>query len=208
MINTKQKKHIVTLERSIETIIKSSESCVLQRAVGVQTKMCVEKLRSTMKDCSDVIVIDELDDIETVDLALKAADSGHLVIAGISAHDTINSLSRIIGFFPNKAQKNARGMLAENLRGVISIKLLQDINEIPTPANELLYNTVSIQNNILEDKLYLLKPAMQVDKQFNMCFLDDSIFELFREGSISDKVAMENIVNKKQYEKMINSSIL
>ena len=207
-LNVKRKDHIITVEDPIE-IVQSSINCnVTQREVITHTKSYSAAIKGALREDPDIIVIGELKDLDTTEIAITAAETGHLVIATLPTCDAINTLNRIVNVFPPSQQPQIRTMIAGSLRGIICQKLLPNANGGITVACEILVNNVAVSNNVSEGKFYLLKPAMQVGKKIGMCIMDDYIYELFKDGTITEKVALDNLLNRKQYEKMISSSAL
>ena len=207
-LNLKRKDHIITVEDPIEIVQESINCNVSQREVITHTKSYAAAIKGALREDPDIIVIGELKDLATTEIAITAAETGHLVIATLPTCDAINTLNRVVNVFPPSQQPQIRTMIAGSLRGIICQKLLPDLNGNVTVACEILVNNVAVTNNINEGKFYLLKPAMQVGKKIGMCIMDDYIFELFRNGTISENVALDNLNNRKQYEKMISSSNL
>jgi twitching motility protein PilT len=207
-LNVKRKDHIITVEDPIEIVQNSINCNVTQREVSTHTQSYSAAIKGALREDPDIIVIGELKDFATTEIAITAAETGHLVIATLPTCDAINTLSRVVNVFPPSQQPQVRTMVAGSLRGIICQRLLPNIDGGVVVACEILVNNVAVSNNVGDGKFYLLKPAMQVGKKAGMCIMDDYIYELFRDGVISEKVALDSLINKKQYEKMISSSKL
>ena len=198
----------MSVGKHIELLHTADRCSISQKEIGRHTLSYEDALNGTGMEDADVVVVDDIEDAESVELILNAVNRGQFVIAGIVAADCVSVINRLISFFPEEKHELLRKDIAQVLKGIICQKLLPDISKNAALALEFLFNTVPIAGNISDGKFYLLKPAMQVDKKFGMCMMDDYIYELFREGTLNSKVAIQNIVNKKQYEKMISSSKL
>lgn len=186
IINEERYDHIITIEDPIEFVHPSKSCFVNQRQVHRHTESFGAALRAALREDPDVIAIGELRDLETVSLAMTAAETGHLVLATLHTGSVIRTISRVIDVFPPSQQSQIRVMLSESLRAVLCQRLLPMVDgKGRVPAVEVMFNTPAIAHLIREDKLHQLRSAMQTGRALGMCLLDDSLLELVRNGLVS-----------------------
>lgn len=207
-LNIERNAHILSFENPIEIIQHSKDCNINQREIYTHTQSFSSAIECSNNEAPDIIVLSELNDPEIIEYAIKTANSSKLVIAVLTASNTTNAVNRIINIFPDYRHSYIRAVLARSLRGIICQKILVDINDSLTVAAEILVNSSAISTNINEGKIYLLKQSMQVGKKDGMCIMDDYIYELFKNGTITDDIALESLDNPRQYSKMIRSSEL
>lgn len=204
-INRTRKAHIVTIEEPIEFLFKNSVSVVSQREVGTDTKSFKEGLRSALRQDPDVIFIGEMRDRETVDIALKASETGHLVISTIHTPDAQRTIGRLIGFFPIEEHSVIRARLGQNLRAVISLRLL--LNKGGTgriPAVEIMLVTRSIEECIKHpEKTSEIQHYIQRGQEIGMQTFDQHLVHLLEEGRISLDTAKIAATNPAELELML-----
>jgi len=203
IINTKRHDHIIMIENLIEIIQESKNCNVTQREVITHTRSYTKAIKSALREDPDVIVISELNDRETIEIAITASEAGHLVIGTLSSSDTISTLNRIIGVFPPTQQPKIRTMLSASLRGIVCQKLISTTDGTTTVACEILVNNLAVSNTISEGKYHLLKPILQASADLGMCSMDESIFSLYKNNVITGKTALENIRDKISYKNKI-----
>lgn len=191
-LNQKRKDHIITMEDPIEVIQKSAASIVTQREIGTHTKSFHSALKSALREDPDVIVIGEMRDLTTIEMAVTAAETGHLVIATMHTRDAKSTLNRILDVFPPSQQSQIRAMTAGSLRGIICQRQLPGVDGGVALASEMLINTNAVANIIRDGKETGLEDAMQSGKRFGMQTMNDSVNALLRAGKISPEVAAEN----------------
>ena len=191
-LNQKRKDHIITMEDPIEVIQHSAGSIITQREIGKHTASFHSALKSALREDPDVIVIGEMRDLTTIEMAITAAETGHLVIATMHTRDAKSTLNRILDVFPPSQQSQIRAMTAGSLRGIICQRQLQGINGGVALASEMLINTNAVANIIRDGKETGLEDAMQSGKRFGMQTMNDSVNALLRAGKISPEVAAEN----------------
>jgi twitching motility protein PilT len=190
MINEERAEHVVTIEDPIEVLHTPIRCIVNQRQAGRDTASFSRALRAALREDPDVIVIGELRDRETAQLALTAAETGHLVIATLHTHNAVRTINRIIGEFPPAQQSNVRAMLSESLRAVVSQRLLPRKDGLGVvPAVELLMSTPAVMNLIRESRVHQLRSAMQTGTALGMQTLDASLQRLVNNGIIDVDVA-------------------
>lgn len=194
-LNQTRKDHIITLEDPIEVIQYSADSIITQREIGKHTKSFHSALKSALREDPDIIVIGEMRDLATIEMAVTAAETGHLVIATMHTRDAKSTLNRILDVFPPNQQNQIRAMTAGSLRGIICQRQLASADNGIVLACELMINTTAIANIIRDGKETGLENAMQSGKKFGMLTMNDSIKALLEQGKISPEVAAENSYN-------------
>ncbi len=196
-VNTERHDHIITLEDPIEYIISSRNCHVSQREVFTHTESFATALRASLREDPDVIMVGEMRDLETISLAITAAETGHLVMSTLHTSNASRTLDRLLDVFPPEQQEHVRVMVAESLRGIISHQL------IPTKdgtgrvlALEILTNTPAVANVIREAKTYMLPGIIQTGKKQGMRLMDDALIDLYDRGLISGEEAYERADQK------------
>src|SRR5437868_1113354 len=185
-INTERRDHIITLEDPIEYVLKSRNCHVSQREVFTHTESFATALRAPLLEDPDVIMVGEMRDLETISLAITAAETGHLVLATLHTANASRTLARLLDVFPPEQQEHIRVMVAESLRGVISHQLIpRKDGTARVLALEILTNTPAVANVIRENKTYLLPGIIQTGKKQGMCLMDDALIELYENDLIS-----------------------
>ena len=196
-INNSRQYHILTVEDPIEFVHKSNKSLINQREVGLQTKSFANALRSALREDPDVILVGEMRDLETIRLAMTAAETGHLVFGTLHTSSAAKTIDRIVDVFPAEEKDMVRAMLSESLQAVISqtlLKLKDGSGRIA--AHEIMIGTPAIRNLIRENKVAQMYSAIQTGQQYGMQTLDQCLVGLMRKGLISKEAAMEKAVNK------------
>jgi len=198
LINDERKEHLLTIEDPIEYRYTPKKCLVNQRSVHRHTESFARALRAALREDPDVIVIGELRDLETISLAMTAAETGHFVLATLHTGSAIRTINRLIGSFPSNQQDQVRKMLSESLRAVISQRL------IPTPdgsrrvpALETLVVTKAVGNLIRENKTFQIQSILQTGAAQGMAQLDQSICNLVKTGEISREEALKHVEDPK-----------
>lgn len=194
-LNQTRHEHIITVEDPIEVMQESANSIVTQRQVGDHTQSFQSALKSALREDPDIIVIGEMRDLETIEMAITAAETGHLVIATMHTRDASSTLNRLLDVFPPRQQNQIRAMTAGSLRGIICQRLLPSVDDEVVLACELLVNTNAVANIIRDGKDTGLDNAMQSGKKFGMRTMNDSVKELLEQGKITPEVAAQNTHN-------------
>jgi twitching motility protein PilT len=190
IINERQHDHIVTVEEPIEYIIESKNCNVNQRHVRVHTETFASALRSAMRADPDYICVGEMRDLETVSMAITAAETGHLVFATLHTTNAVRSIDRIIDVFPPKEQDQIRSMVSESMRGVVSQQLLPRADGMGRePALEIMFATPAVANMIREKKTFQLPSVLQTGSRLGMVTMDDSIEELVKKRLVTKETA-------------------
>src|SRR5438094_1139527 len=196
-INMERHDHIITLEDPIEYVIRSRNCHVSQREVFTHTQSFATALRAALREDPDVIMVGEMRDLETISLAITAAETGHLVLATLHTSNASRTLDRLLDVFPPEQQEHVRVMLAESLRGVISHQLIPKKDGTGRVlALEILTNTPAVSNVIREAKTYMLPGIIQTGKKQGMRLMDDALIDLYDRGLISSEEAYERADQK------------
>jgi twitching motility protein PilT len=195
-VNNVRYDHVLTIEDPIEFVHESKKCLINQREVHRDTYGFTEALRSALREDPDVILVGELRDLETIRLALTAAETGHLVFGTLHTTSAAKTIDRVIDVFPGEEKSMVRSMLSESLRGVISQTLLKKIGGGRVAAHEIMIATSAIRNLIREDKVAQMYSAIQTGSSVGMVTLDQTLKELLRKGLISKDAAREVANNK------------
>ena len=189
-INTERHDHIITLEDPIEYVIHSKNCHVSQREVFTHTESFATALRAALREDPDVIMVGEMRDLETISLAITAAETGHLVLATLHTANASRTLDRLLDVFPPEQQEHVRVMVAESLRGIISHQLIPRKDGTGRVlALEILTNSPAVANVIRENKTYMLPGIIQTGKKQGMRLMDDALIDLYQRGLISAEEA-------------------
>ena len=185
-INMERHDHIITLEDPIEYVIHSKNCHVSQREIFTHSDSFAAALRAALREDPDVIMVGEMRDLETISLAITAAETGHLVLATLHTASASRTLDRLTDVFPPEQQEHIRVMVAESLRGVISHQLIpKKDGSGRVLALEILTNSPAVANVIRENKTFMLPGIIQTGKKQGMRLMDDTLVDLFERGLIS-----------------------
>lgn len=201
--------NIMTIEDPIEYIFRDKKSIIAQREVGGDTESFASALRHAFRQDPDVILIGEIRDLETMSIALTAADTGHLVLTTLHTMNTTETISRIISFFPPHQHQQIRLLLAGTLEAIICQRLVTR-HDMPgmIPALEVMINTAAIRDCIIdEDKFVNIPELIESGSQYGMQSFDQSIMRLYRQGSISLEEAMNNASNPDDFDLRVKGII-
>ncbi len=188
-MNKTQNKHILTIEDPIEFVHLSQQSLINQREVENHTKSFASALKAALREDPDVILVGEMRDIETIQLAITAAETGHLVFGTLHTNTAVRTIDRIVDVFPEGRQKQIQTMLAESLRGVIAQRLLPRVDEGRIAAIEVLINNTAISNLIREGKTFQIPSVIQTGRSEGMFTMQHYIQQLLTKGLITDSTA-------------------
>ena len=198
-INKDREDHILTLEDPIEYVFDSIGCHVNQREVHLHTESFAKALRGALREDPDVIMVGEMRDLETIQLALTAAETGHLVLGTLHTGNAPRTLDRILDVFPTDQRDQIRIMVSESLRGVLSQQLVPRADgQGRVLALELLVNTPAVGNCIREGKTYMLPGVMQTGKNVGMITMDESLRQLYVKGIITREEALFRAEDKNQ----------
>ena len=191
--NRKRQDHIITVEDPIEILQESKLCQVTQREVGRHTESYSRALKGALREDPDIIVIGEMHDLETIENAITASETGHLVIGTLHTCDAANTMNRILDVFPPNQQPQIRAMTAGSLRGIICQRLIPATDGRLTAAYEILVNTMAVGNIISEGKSFKLKATMQIGNKQGMCTLEQCLLEKYMRNLITYEVALANM---------------
>ncbi len=199
MVNHKNESeygHILTVEDPIEFVHQSKKCLINQREVHRDTLGFNEALRSALREDPDVILVGEMRDLETIRLALSAAETGHLVFGTLHTSSAAKTIDRIVDVFPAAEKDMIRAMLSESLKAVISQTLLKKIGGGRVAAHEIMIGTPAIRNLIRENKIAQMYSAIQTGQQHGMQTLDQNLQQIVRAGLVSKQAAQLKAANK------------
>jgi len=194
--NEKDNEHILTIEDPIEFVHQSKKCLVNQREVHRDTLGFSEALRSALREDPDIILVGELRDLETIRLALTAAETGHLVFGTLHTSSAAKTIDRIVDVFPAAEKDMVRSMLSESLRAVISQALMKKVGGGRIAAHEIMIGTPAIRNLIREDKIPQMYSAIQTGAAIGMQTLDQNLLDLVRRQLVTKAEAITRAVNK------------
>jgi twitching motility protein PilT len=200
-LNTRMKGHILTIEDPIEFVHQRKSCLISQREIGVHSSSFAAALHSALREDPDVILVGELRDLETMSIAVTAAEMGILVMGTLHTNGAAPTVDRIINVFPSDKQSHVRTMISTSLRGVVSQQLLQRADKQGrVAALEILVNTPAAANLIRQGKLDQLENVMQAGGSFGMRTMDTAIQQLLDSKQISGKEAYKKGINKARFE--------
>ena len=190
-INKTHKKHIITIEDPVEFIYKDEQCIVNQRAIGQDAISFSDSLRAALREDPDVILVGEMRDLETIETAMHAADTGHLVLSTLHTTDTKETVGRIIGMFPGSEQNRIKMSLASVLQGIVSQRLVRTVNKGRAAAVEILVKNARIEALILEGRENEIPDALKEGKDiYKTQTFDQSLLGLYAQGRISREEAI------------------
>jgi twitching motility protein PilT len=185
-INKNMNKHIITIEDPVEFVHQSKRGLINQREVGASTKSFAKALKSVLREDPDVILVGELRDLETIQLAMTAAETGHLVMATLHTSSAAKTIDRIIDVFPADDKEMIRAMLSVSLEAVIAQTLLKKRDgKGRIAAHEIMLGTSAIRNLIREAKIPQISSMIQMGSKIGMCIMRDTLNKLYEAGEIS-----------------------
>jgi twitching motility protein PilT len=206
-INSTRKQHIVTIEDPIEILHRDKQCIVSQREVGLDTESFAQALRRVLRQDPDVILIGELRDAETAQVALQAAESGHLVFSTLHTLDAAETIGRMVEFFPPEKQPQVISILAGVLRGVISQRLLPRIGGGRTPAVEVMVNNARIAELIREQKTEDIPTAIDEGEFFKMQTFEKALIDLVLDGLVDRETAANAATNRHDFELAVGHAL-
>src|ERR1700682_4417019 len=209
-INATRSGHIVTIEDPIEFLHHDKKAFVTQREVDVDTRSFAEALRGALRQDPDVILVGEMRDLETIETALTAAETGHLVLSTLHTLDATETITRIVSSFPSHQQKSVRIQLAGILKAVISMRLVRAAKGAGrVAAIEVLVSTATIRDHIInEEKTYMIREAIAAGaSQYGMQAFDQSLFKLLQSRLISLEEALHNASNPDEFKRRVSAIV-
>ena len=203
-VNKDRDDHIITLEDPIEYVFTPKGCHINQREVHSHTKSFAAALRGALREDPDVIMVGEMRDLETISLAITAAETGHLVLGTLHTGNAPRTLDRVLDVFPSDQRDQIRIMVSESLRGIVSQQLIPRADGSGRiMALEILVNTPAVSNCIREGKTFMLPGVMQTGKSVGMITMDDSLQSLYSKGLISREECQERSEDKQTMKKFI-----
>ncbi len=200
-INTNLDHHIITIEDPIEYYHTHKKSIIMQREVGVDVPTFAEALRRALRQDPDVILVGEMRDLETIEAAITAAETGHLVFGTLHTTGAVRTIDRIVDAFPTNQQEQIRTQLAGNLKSVISQTLIPRKGGFGrVAAFEIMIATPAIQNLIRENKSYRITSAIQTGHKFGMNLLDEHLLALYRKGIVNYEDVLAKAQQPEEFE--------
>jgi len=206
-INTNFAHHIITIEDPIEYLHEHKQSVINQREVGSDTRSFLNALRGSLREDPDILLVGEMRDMETISLAITAAETGHLVFATLHTNNAAESVDRMIDVFPPGQQEQIRVQLSNNLVAIISQQLLSRAGTTGrVPANEIMIASSAIRNLIREAKTHQITSMIQTSGNVGMITMDQCLRDLYLKGFITMEDAMSRCQNPDELRKMINTT--
>ncbi|HIJ96509.1 MAG TPA: type IV pilus twitching motility protein PilT [Desulfuromonadales bacterium] len=204
LINSTRREHILTFEDPLEFIHQNKMSLVNQRQIGEHTESFATALRAALREDPDIILVGEMRDLITIQLAMSAAETGHLVFGTLHTSTAAKTIDRIIDVFPTDQQEQVRAMLSESLKGVICQQLLKTADgKGRVAALEIMLGSPAIGNLIREGKTYQIPSIMQTAKKDGMQLLDQHLLDLLKTKKVNPEEAYRCAVDKKQFEQYL-----
>lgn len=207
-INTNYARHIITIEEPIEFVHSSKRSIITQREVPIQTPTFADGLRAALREDADIVLVGEMRDLETISLALTAAETGLLVFGTLHTNNARKTVDRLVDVFPADQQSQVRTMLAASLRGVVA-QLLMKRSDKPgrTAVNEIMFATPAVAAIIREGATQKLYDVIIGGKGEGMQFMDESIWEKLRSGIVTSEEAYMKAIDKTRFKKFLPAEL-
>lgn len=207
LINKNERKHIITIEDPIEFIYSNKNCIITQRQVEIDTLSFPDGVKYALRQDPDVILIGEIRDIETLTSAMKAAETGHLVIASLHTNDAIQTVSRIVGMYEPQDRESVRKQLAETLKGCVAQKLIpMKKGHGRIPACEIMVVTPTIKDFIVRDELEQIYDLVKKGSYNDMITMNMSLLQLIKEDLVAKEIAVEVSDNKVEIEQMLRGA--
>jgi twitching motility protein PilT len=201
-LNEQREDHIITVEDPIEVVQLPKGCNVTQREVGPHTRSFFSALKGALREDPDVIVIGELRDLETIEMAISASETGHLVIGTMHTSDAATTLNRLLDVFPPAQQTQIRASVAESLRGVVCQRLLPATGGGLVVACEIMVSNTAIQALIRDGKTSGLRNTMETGVKEGMCLMENVVLELYQQKKISKETALANVTTRNVRQKI------
>lgn len=201
-INSEKREHILTIEDPIEFVHKSKKSLISQREVYRDTNSFNSALKAALREDPDIILVGELRDLETIKLALTAAETGHLVFGTLHTTSAAKTIDRIVDVFPAEEKEMIRSMIGESIQAIISQVLIKKIGKGRVAAHEILTGTMAIRNLIKENKISQIYSSMQTGAKDGMKTLENSLSQLYKNNVITFDDAYQKANKKDEISKL------
>ena len=202
-INRTRNAHIITIEDPIEYLHRNQMGVVSQRELNMDTQSYVTALRASLRQAPDVILLGEMRDLDTIQTAMTAAETGHLVISTLHTVGAVNTIDRIIDVFPPAQQQQIRVQLSQVLKTVVSQQLLPTLDGGIAPAFEIMHLNNAVRTMVRDSRIHQIDQVIQTGSAEGMIGMDDSILRLFKAGKVSAEVAMRFAMNPEQMQKKL-----
>ncbi len=202
-VNRTRDAHIITIEDPIEYLHRNDRSIISQRELAMDTSSYVTALRASLRQAPDVILLGEMRDLDTIQTAMTAAETGHLVISTLHTVGAVNTIDRIIDVFPEGQQQQIRVQLAQVLKTVISQQLLPTINGQMVPAFEIMHLNTAVRSMVRDSRIHQIDSTIQSASAEGMISMDESILRLYRAGRISSETALRYAMNPDSLQKKL-----
>jgi twitching motility protein PilT len=190
-INSNFPKHIISIEDPVEFVHQSKKSMLRQREVGIHTLEFANALKASLREDPDVILIGEMRDRETVDTAIKAAQTGHLVFGTLHTNSAVKTIERLLGIYRPEEQEPMRMQLAETLVACIAQTLVRTTDSKRCAAHEIMRNTDAIRDYIKRGAVDEIEELIMADSYEGMCTMNQALFSLYQEGRITEEVCLD-----------------
>ena len=206
-MNSNRSEHIITIEDPIEYMHNHKNCLINQRELGADTQSFGNALRGALRQDPDVILVGEMRDLETIEIAIRAAETGHLVLSTLHTVGAVNTMDRIIDVFPAEQQDQIRVQLSSVVEGVVSQQLMAKVGgKGRVAAFEIMLPTPAIRNLIREGKTHQLLTPIQTGSELGMVTMDNSLLSLWRRNIIDKKTAMTYAVDRERMAQLLNTS--
>ncbi len=202
-VNRNRDAHIITIEDPIEYLHRNDKSIISQRELAMDTSSYVTALRASLRQAPDVILLGEMRDLETIQTAMTAAETGHLVISTLHTVGAVNTIDRIIDVFPPSQQQQVRIQLAQVMKTVISQQLLPSADGGLVPAFEIMHLNNAVRSMVRDSRIHQIDSVIQTSAAEGMISMDESITRLYRAGRISAETAVHCAMNPDQMQKKL-----
>ena len=202
-INQTRNAHIITIEDPIEYIHRNQKSIVSQRELGMDTMSYVTALRASLRQAPDVILLGEMRDLETIQTAMTAAETGHLVISTLHTVGAVNTIDRIIDVFPPAQQQQVRVQLSQVLKTVVSQQLLPTVDGGLVPAFEIMHLNNAVRSMVRESRIHQLDNVIQTSAAEGMIGMDESILRLCKAGRVTKETALRAAMSPDQLKRKL-----
>ena len=202
-VNRTREAHIITIEDPIEYLHRNDKSIISQRELAMDTSSYVTALRASLRQAPDVILLGEMRDLETIQTAMTAAETGHLVISTLHTVGAVNTIDRIIDVFPPSQQQQVRIQLAQVLKTVISQQLLPTTDGGMVPAFEIMHLNNAVRSMVRDSRIHQIDSVIQTSAAEGMIGMDESILRLHKAGRISTETALHSAMNPDQLQKKL-----
>ena len=200
-VNNTRSAHIITIEDPIEYLHRHNMSLISQRELATDTGSYVTALRASLRQAPDVILLGEMRDLDTIQTAMTAAETGHLVISTLHTVGAVNTIDRIIDVFPSGQQQQVRIQLAQVLKTVVSQQLLHTVDGKMAPAFEIMHLNNAVRTLVRDSRIHQIDSVIQTSGAEGMIGMDDSILRLYKAGRVTKETALHYAMNPDQLQK-------